>query len=527
MSEGILTLLGGVGLFLFGIQTLTDGLRRLAGARAREALARLTRTPLRGVITGAVATATIQSSSATTVIAIGLVGAGLISFAQAVGVILGANIGTTLTGWIVVIVGFKLKLGLAALPMVFAGALLRLLARGRLADAATATVGFGMLFLGLELMQAGLSGFEGRLTPDRFPPDGWLGRAALVGIGLAISLVVRSSSAGVATALVLLGAGAISLPQAAAMIIGMDVGTTFTGLLATVGGSRAMRRTGVAHLLFNLLTAVLAFGLLGPATALALQAAGGDAQTALVMFHTGFNVLGVALVLPVAAAFTRLVERLVPDRAEAMAAALSPSLLDDPGAALDAAATTAHRIADALFAGLAETLRPGGAPGASAEAAAAVAGPIEALDGWLGRLSVPEDGAAPLLRYSALVHQLDHLRRLSHRAAQTDRAAAVLAEPRLARFTAVLRASLARAAAGEPPARGQARLDRLGRAIARHEARLRRDLAVRADLRGMPPARLYVLTDGIRWLRRTVGHAERILHYRTIAEGAPAPPPGR
>jgi phosphate:Na+ symporter len=381
------------------------------------------------------------------------------------------------------------------------------------------------LFLGLDLMQSGLDGFEDRLTPDLLPADSLAGRAALVGIGLAISLVVRSASAGVAMALVLIGGGAIGLPQAAAMIVGMEIGATFTGLLATIGGSRAMRRTAVAHLLFNLFAGAVAFALLGPAVAAALAATGGDAQTALVLFHTGLNVLGVALVLPFIGTFARAVERLVPDRTEAMTAALSPGLLDDPGAALDAAATASRAISERLFAGYAAALGSGLGPAAAAEAAEAVAAPLEALNGWLGRLSVPEGSAALALRYSALLHQVDHLRRLRHRAAQEGRVAGVLAERRLARFAQLLGGTLARAVGGEAPDRTRARLERLANAIAAHEARLRRDLAVRADLRGMPPARLYALTDGIRWLHRSADHAERILHYRMLAEARPVPQP--
>lgn len=335
--------------------------------------------------------------------------------------------------------------------------------------------------------------------------------------------MIRSCSAGVATALVLIAAGTISLPQAAALIVGMDIGTTFTGLLATVGGSRAMRRTGVAHLPFNPLTAALAFAVLGPATALALAATGCDAQTALVLFHTGFNAAGVALVLPFAGAFARAVEPLVPDRAEALTAALSPALLADPGAALDAAATAAGAIAGSLFAGVAAALSPGAGPAGAAAAADAAAAPLETLDAWLGKLAVPGDNAQALARHSALLHQADHLRRLRRRALQEGRAAAVMGKRRLARFGRVLGAALARVAVGEAPERARARLERLGRAVAVHEARLRRDLAIRADLRGMPPARLYALSDGIRWLRRTAAHAERILHYRPAAgAGTPA-----
>ncbi|MCL4188490.1 MAG: Na/Pi symporter [Rhodobacteraceae bacterium] len=521
MTGGILTVLGGVGLFLFGIQTLTEGLRAVATDRARAIVARFTRTPLAGVVTGALSTAAVQSSSATTVMTIGFVGAGLLSFPQAVGVVLGANVGSTVTGWVVVLVGFRLKLGLVAMPILLAGALLRLISRGRAGQAGTALAGFGLMFVGLDMMQAGLEGFEGRLTPDSLPPDSLAGRLALVGIGLGISLVVRASSAGVATALVLVGAGAISLPQAAALVIGMDIGTTFTGLLATVGGSRAMRRTGVAHLLYNLVTAVAAFAVVGVVPEALRLALGGDAQAALVAFHTAFNLAGVVMVLPFVGAFARLVERLVPDDGEALAAPLDAALLADPGAALDAAGATAQATAAAVFAALAAALRPGESLAGLAPAVARGQTAVAALEVYAGRLAVGDPGGAAARRHGALLHQIDHLRRLCHRAGQEQRILAVMGDSALARPGRLLGGVLAGAAAGEDPARAQARLDRLGRLIAAREARLRRGLPLRFGRAGVAPAAAFALTDGIRWLSRTTAHAARILHYRQVA-GAPA-----
>lgn len=522
MTGGILTVMGGVGLFLYGIGALADGLRRIAGDRARAIITRFTRTPMAGVITGAVATAAVQSSSATTVMTIGLVGAGLLTFPQAVGVVLGANVGTTVTGWLVVLVGFRLKLGLVAMPILLIGSLMRLLGRGRAADAGTALAGFGLMFVGLDMMQAGLAGFEGRIRPESLPPDTAAGRAALVAIGIGVSLVLRSSSAGVATALVLIDAGAIGLVQAAALIIGMDIGTTFTGLLATVGGSRAMRRTGVAHLLYNLVTAAVAYLALGILPE-ALQAAlGGDAQAALVAFHTAFNLAGVVIVLPFAAAFARLVERLVPDAGEALAAPLDAALLADPGAALDAAGAVARASAADLSSALGRALGPEGRLDGLGPAVARTSVAVAALEAYLGRLAVPEDGGGAARRHAAVLHQTDHLRRLGHRAGQEARIRAVTGAPPLVRPGRILAAALARAAAGEAPARTRARLDRLAGLIAAREARLRRSLPALVEAGGTAPGAAFGLTDGIRWLARTTAHVARILHYHEEAAAPPA-----
>ncbi|MFN3615304.1 MAG: Na/Pi cotransporter family protein, partial [Rubrimonas sp.] len=301
---GILTICGGVGLFLLGMHMLADGLRVMAGAGLRDVLARFTRSPARGALAGTAATAALQSSSAVTVMTVGFVGAGLMTFPQAVGVILGANIGTTLTGWIVAVVGFKMQLGLTALPLLLAGVLARMFARGRAAQAGWALAGFSLIFIGIDMLQEGMAGFEGAVSPASFPDDTALGRAQLALIGLAATVVMQSSSAAMATALAAMTAGAIDFPQAAAMVIGMNVGTTVTVALVSLGGSTAMRRTALAHVLFNVMTGAVAFAILDPFTALMVAVTPGEgvgeAQLALVGFHSAFNVVGVAAVLPFA-----------------------------------------------------------------------------------------------------------------------------------------------------------------------------------------------------------------------------------
>jgi phosphate:Na+ symporter len=157
-STEVLALLGGVGMILFGMQTMTAALKELAGGSARAALERFTRTPLTGVATGAVATAVVQSSHATTLMTIGFVGAGMLSFPQALGILFGANIGTTATGWIVVLVGFKLQLGVVALPLLFAASLLAVLGGAQWARLGRCVAGFALLFIGIDAMQAGMAG---------------------------------------------------------------------------------------------------------------------------------------------------------------------------------------------------------------------------------------------------------------------------------------------------------------------------------------------------------------------------------
>jgi phosphate:Na+ symporter len=170
MTEAIFKLLGGIGLFLLGMVLLTDGLKAFAGEALRRALVRFTGTPLKAFGSGALVTAMVQSSSATTVTVIGFVSAGLLTFPQAVGVVMGASLGTTGTGWIVAVLGLKISLGFYALPLVGLGAFLKLLGRGRMKSLGLALAGFGVIFIGIETLQAGMQGFSGYGTPETPPP---------------------------------------------------------------------------------------------------------------------------------------------------------------------------------------------------------------------------------------------------------------------------------------------------------------------------------------------------------------------
>lgn len=525
MTGGLLGFLGGIGLLLFGMETLTAALRDLAGEGLRVWLLRMTRTPFRGVVTGAAITALVQSSSAVTVMTIGFVGAGILGFGQALGVLYGANIGTTATGWIIAMVGMKLQLGTLALPLLFVAALAGILGEGRMARLGRMVAGLSLLFIGLDMMQAAMAGMEGLITPDRLPGDTWAGRILLVGLGLALSALMQSSSAGVALALVLLGSGAISFMQAAAMVIGMNIGTTLTGLLVSLGGGVGMRRTAVANVLFNAGTAMLALPLLDlAAPALHGSFIGHDDQTALVLFHTGFNLLGTLVFLPLTAAFSRLLERLVPDRPVTLATALEPDLLSDPGSALDAAARTVAAITlatgAALLAALAPAdrrdLRPLAALPAQSDPAR------KALETWLARLRIPHDRPADLERMTALMHLTDHLARLSARTRELDRIAHLADSSRLSRPARAVVAALVRP---RDPAKAERLAERVRGYVRQHRhGAMLREHAGLIDLSGV-----FRETDALRWLDRVAEHAERITHYRRIAEGpdlAPRTAPG-
>lgn len=317
---------------------MTSGLRELAGDRLRSTLITFTRSPLSGAFTGAATTAILQSSSATTITAVGFVSAGLMTFPMALGIIFGANAGTTITGWIVTLLGFKLQLGTIALPLVLAGAILKLFAGTRLATAGLTLAGFSLIFIGISLLQSGMSGLPNLISPENLPALTPFGMLQLVAIGILVTIITQSSSAGVATTLAALFAGAINLEQAICFVIGMDVGTTFTAAVATIGGSTEARRTGFSHVIYNLFTGIFALLLVTPyvyaLNKYAPEFLADNPGVALVAFHTGFNVLGVMLVLPFASQFARLIIHLFPERKSRLSQELDNRFLNQPEVAL-------------------------------------------------------------------------------------------------------------------------------------------------------------------------------------------------
>lgn len=530
MNEGVLNALGGLGVFLLGMVVMTDGLKAMAGDSLRRALARFTTSPSTGAVTGAIATAIIQSSSATTVTAVGFVGAGLITFSQALGIIFGANIGTTITGWIVALVGFKFKLGSMALPLVLAGALIRLFSKKRFASLGLALSGFGLIFIGIDLIQEGMSGLEGVVTPETFPADSLQGRLLLVAVGIGITLVTQSSSAGIATALAAVHAGTINFQQAAVMVIGMDVGTTVTAAIATIGGSTDVRRTGYAHVIYNLLTGAMAFLLVSPFTwagsALLGDGFTSNPEMALVGFHTFFNTLGVIIVLPVADSFARLMTWLVPDKPLAYLGRLDRSLYESPAAAMDAVEATLREVAGVVLRSLTEVLRSGRTEATDSRLLDASAALKKTRD-FLSPIETSSLQPAIYSRKSKAIHATDHLCRLIDRC--QEKRSHTLREPKLVPLRELLEESVQSAnkhlvRISESPemdaAKTAATIDRLKQMWQEFESEAEKDrhgLIVEAAREPEVPQQTIGKLDTLRWIRRVAYHVWRIMYYLTAA----------
>ena len=343
-------LAGGVGLFLLGMGLMTDGLRLAAGPALERILARSTKTRLRGLASGALGTVAVQSSSAVTVAAIGFVNAGLLSLGQALWVLFGANVGTTMTGWLVALVGMKFEIDAFALPLIGVGMLLRLTGDGsRRGALGMALAGFGVLFLGIDLLKDTFSGVAADFTLPQW--DGIVGVLAMVLVGILMTILMQASAAALVIAFSAAQSGLVSLEAAAAVVIGANVGTTVTAVLAAIGATSNAKRAAAAHILFNVLTGIVALlllpwllGFLGYVRALLELDAAPAAKLAL--FHTVFNILGVILIWPLAGRLTDFLLRRFKsaEEDEARPRYLDKTVLAVPALALDALARELHRL---------------------------------------------------------------------------------------------------------------------------------------------------------------------------------------
>lgn len=309
------TLLGGIGLFLLGMRLMTDGLKFAAGPTLRDILARSTATKLRGLLSGALITSVVQSSSAVTVAIIGFVNAGLMNLSQALTVLYGSNIGTTATAWLVATIGFHVNVKAFALPAIGLGMLLRLVHADRRTGAlGEALAGFGVFFLGIDILRESFAGLGESLQLGVLAGEGVLHLLLFVGAGFLLTLFTQSSSAALAITLTAAAGGIVPLIGAAAMVIGANVGTTSTAVLSVIGATPNAKRVAAAHVIFNLVTGVAALLLLSTLLGLIAGARGTlgmDAAPAAVLavFHTVFNLLGVALMLPATGALVRYLEQ--------------------------------------------------------------------------------------------------------------------------------------------------------------------------------------------------------------------------
>lgn len=308
----VLSLLGALGFFIYGMKVMSEGIQKVAGAKMRSILSSMTSNRVKGVFTGFAITGLVQSSSATTVLVVSFVNAGLLSLTESIGVIMGANIGTTITAWLVSIIGFKVKIATYALPIIAFGFPLMFFNRDKLKFWGEVLVGFALLFMGLSLLKDAVPDLKSNPQILEFLSSytdlGFLSIVIFVGIGTLMTVIVQSSSAAMALTFVMANNGWIPFELAAAMVLGENMGTTITANLAALVGNVHAKRAALSHFIFNVFGVIWIMILIRPALSLVnsyIVNSGGispfeDATgipIGLSMFHTSFNIINTLLLV--------------------------------------------------------------------------------------------------------------------------------------------------------------------------------------------------------------------------------------
>lgn len=410
-------LLGGIGMFLLGMTLMSDGLKSFAGDSLRKALLTFTRRPVTAFLSGILVTALIQSSSATTLMTIGFVSAGVLPFAQSVGVLMGASLGTTSTGWIISIIGLSLSVSSYALIFVAIGSATRLFIKGRGTFLGTAIAGFGLIFVGIGLLQTGMSTLTAEIDLSILPSGSYGAHFLILLIGVVLTVLMQSCSAVMATNLMALAAGAINFEQAAALAIGAAIGTTVTAGIASIGASIHAKRTALALAIFNLSTGTMAF-LLMP---LLLSVIGffqsqfglEEGAVSLAVFHSMFIFLGVTIFLPFIRPYSAFIERILPDRGIGFTRYLDKSLLSLPGVALEAVGRSLQECRDALMKVAVDRIEGNADAVTTAQISDSVDRAVIEMRKYLTQIEVPAEDQTLEARRISDVHIMDHLQRLA------------------------------------------------------------------------------------------------------------------
>ena len=330
----LLKLIGALGFFIFGMKVMSDGIQKVAGSKMRSILSKMTSNRFLGITTGFLITALLQSSSATTVMIVSFVNAGLLSLVESVGVIMGANIGTTITAWLISILGFKVKISSIALPIIAIGFPMMFASKANIRSWAEVFIGFALLFMGLDELKNSVPDLK--QNPEflsflaNYADMGYLSTIIFIGVGTILTLVVQSSSAAMALTLVMCYEGYIPFELAAAMVLGENIGTTITANLAAMVGNVHAKRSARAHFIFNIfgvIWMIIAFPFfikmidnymslnmqLSPLNVVGESVA---IPIGLSIFHTTFNIINVLLLVGFVPLISRIVIKMQPSKGE-------------------------------------------------------------------------------------------------------------------------------------------------------------------------------------------------------------------
>ena len=328
-----LKLVGALGFFIYGMKVMSDGIQKVAGSKMRQILGAMASNRFFGVFTGFLITCLLQSSSATTVMVVSFVNAGLLSLIESIGVIMGANIGTTITAWLISVFGFKVKIASVALPIIAIGFPMMFSNRGNLRSWAEVLIGFAILFMGLNALKQSVPDL--RNSPEvleflsGYANMGMLSLLTFIGVGTVLTIIIQSSSASMALTLVMCNEGWIPFEMAAAMVLGENIGTTITANLAALIGNANAKRAARAHFIFNVFGVTWMFFLFETflsgidsymIAAFDVSPMSKDQYEsipiALSIFHTSFNIINVLLLVGFVPFISKIAEKMVPSRGE-------------------------------------------------------------------------------------------------------------------------------------------------------------------------------------------------------------------
>ncbi len=324
----IFILLGALGLFIYGMKTMSEGIQKAAGEKLRQILGSMTSNRFKGILTGFITTSIVQSSSATTVMVVSFVNAGLLNLRQSIGVIMGANVGTTVTAWLVAFLGFSISMSDYSLPIFLVAIILIFSQKNMLRSWGEMLAGFALLFIGLEMLKNGVPDVKGSVDQLQFLQDlsnhGILSVILFVVIGTIITIVVQSSSAAMAVTILLCERGIIPFEMAAGMVLGENIGTTITANLAAIVGNVHAKRAARAHFIFNVFGVIwmvcifpVYMGWIDQLVSMNYPSPvlnQSSRPIALAYFHTGFNIINVLLLVWFVPLIARIVTRMVPSR---------------------------------------------------------------------------------------------------------------------------------------------------------------------------------------------------------------------
>lgn len=342
----------GVAIFLYGMLALEDGFRSFAGGALDSVLRRSTDRRWKSLAFGVVSTTLVQSSSLVTLLTISFLSSGLISLGGAIGIVFGANLGTTTGAWLVAGLGLKVSLSLYAMPMLVIGVLLVFQRGAVVKGSGYVLVGIGLLFLGIDYMKVGFEAFRDSIDLARYSVDGVRGLLLYTALGIAATVIMQSSHAVLILILAALAAAQVGYDNALALAIGSNIGTTVTAVVGSLGANPDGRRLAAAHLVFNLSTALVALLFIDQFKLLVEWIGGAlglvDDTMRLALFHSLFNVTGLALMLPLAGMLERQLERRfkAPSPAVAQPRYLNAAVKQFPAAAIEALHNETARLYD-------------------------------------------------------------------------------------------------------------------------------------------------------------------------------------